>query len=316
MLIGIDLGGTKCEIVALHAKNGKEVYRKRIPTKSDDYKGLLKSMKKLVEECEEELGEKGTVGICHPGAICPHTKVLKNSGGIPIINGHPFDKDLSEIMKRPVRTMNDANCFALSEAVDGAGAGEDVVYGVIIGTGCGGGIVINEKPVNGAHAIAGEWGLNRYPCESVEEIEGRLTHEGMQEQGLVETFLAGPYFKRYFNEKYGKNDSTHDIVAAAERGEPEAAEALHQYETWLARGLATIINVLDPDVIVLGGGMSNIQSLYKNVPKIWAETTYVKTAPVHTKLVPARYGDTSGVRGAAWLWKDDIAQGLKFVEAA
>lgn len=315
MLIGIDLGGTKTEIIAIHSKNGKEVYRKRVPSPRDDYQASVKNIANLVKECDQTLSCEGSVGIGIPGTVCPTTKLVKNSNSA-WLNGKPLDLDLAHALNRPVRIMNDANCFALSEAIDGAGKGFDVVFGVIIGTGTGAGIVINQKPINGANSIAGEWGLNRMVLETPEELASRPAREACGRLGLVESYLSGPGLKAYFHKKYQRDLSTHDIMKAAEDGDADAEAALKYYEHNLAKALAFVINILDPNVIILGGGMGNLQRLYTNVPKIWNETDYISSDTVLTKLVPPRHGDSSGVRGAAWLWRDDLQNSVKFAQAA
>ncbi|HXZ51754.1 MAG TPA: ROK family protein [Burkholderiales bacterium] len=266
--IGIDLGGTKTEALALDT-TGREAFRRRVPTPRGDYEATLKTIAALVEEAGA-----GTVGVGIPGAVSHATGLVKNANSIWLI-GKPLKEDLERVLGRPVRLANDANCFALSEAVDGAGAGAEVVFGVILGTGVGGGIVVRGRLVEGANAIAGEWGHNPLPSPRAEDMPLRACYCGRE--GCIETYLCGP---------------------ALERDGGEAALAL--YCERLARALAGVINILDPDVIVLGGGVSNIARLYDEVPRLWGQ--HVFSDRVATRLVPPKHGDSSGVRGAAWLW--------------
>ncbi|EDN68883.1 ROK family protein [Beggiatoa sp. PS] len=245
---------------------------------------------------EQRLGAQGTVGIGTPGAISPATGLIKNSNSVCLI-GQPLDRDLSEALQRPIKLTNDANCFALSEAIDGAAAGAEVVFGVIIGTGTGGGIVINQQVLTGINGIAGEWGHNPLPWPQTEELPGPSCYCG--KQGCIETFLSGPGMALDFYTVTGQSKKTPEIVALAQAGDSAAKACLSRYCDRLARGLASIINVLDPNVIVLGGGMSNIEILYTEVPCLWKK--YVFSDRVDTVLKPAKYGDSSGVRGAAWL---------------
>ena len=327
MRIGIDLGGTKTEIICLDRGNGKELYRHRVPTPKDDYAGTVANMVNMVHEAEKTLGLEGTVGIGIPGTISRDTGRVKNANSV-WLNGQPLKVDLEKALGRPVRIMNDANCMAVSEATDGAAAGYKVVFGAIVGTGCGAGVAINGEALDGVNGIAGEWGHNplpypevwsgtadglaaaphawadkrgiQYAATSLENSEypGAPCYCGRS--GCIETWISGTGFKNDYNRVYSEELSTHDIIANANRGEPKAVATLERYISRLARSLAGIINVLDPDIIVLGGGMSNVNQLYTEVPKIWA--MYILSDVVHTKLVPARHGDSSGVRGAAWLW--------------
>jgi len=267
--IGIDLGGTKTEALALDA-SGREVFRKRVPSPRGDYAATLETIATLVAEAGE-----GTVGVGIPGAISHATGLVKNANSTWLI-GKPLKDDLERVLKRGVRLANDANCFALSEATDGAGAGAEVVFGVILGTGVGGGVVVRGRLVEGANAIAGEWGHNPLPLPRAEDMPLRPCYCGRE--GCIETYLSGP---------------------ALERDGGEAALAL--YCERLARALAGVINILDPHVIVLGGGVSNIARLYDEVPRLWER--YVFSDRVATRLVPPKHGDSSGVRGAAWLWE-------------
>ncbi|MEW5787638.1 MAG: ROK family protein [Pseudomonadota bacterium] len=295
MRLGIDLGGTKIEIVALD-DGGREVLRQRVDTPQGDYRGTLAAMAGLVREAEARLGRQGTVGVGMPGAESRVTGLIKNANSTCLI-GQPLRRDLEALLERPVRLANDANCFALSEAVDGAAAGAEVVFGVIIGTGCGGGVVVGGQVLAGANAIAGEWGHNPLPWPADEERPGPACYCG--KRGCLETWLSGPGLAGDFLAATGKKRSARDIALAADTA-TEAAMA--RYEDRLARGLAQVINLLDPDVIVLGGGLSNIGRLYANVPRLWGR--HVFSDHVATRLVPPLHGDSSGVRGAAWLWHE------------
>lgn len=294
--MGLDVGGTKIEAAILDTA-GKILRRRRIATPADDYAAAIEAMVELVRSLETEAGARCTVGFGIPGAISPATGLVKNAYNSPF-NEHPLDQDLEERLGRPVRVMNDANCFALSEAVDGNAAGARIVFGVIVGTGCGGGIVIEGRPLTGANAIAGEWGHNPLPWPEPDELPGRLCSCG--KHGCIETFLSGTGFAAHHNAAHGTALQAHEIADRALAGEPAAANSLARYENRLARALASIINVIDPDVIVLGGGMSNIERLYVDIPRLWER--WVFSDRVVTTLVPPRFGDSSGVRGAAWLW--------------
>jgi len=295
MRIGIDLGGTKIEGVAI-AADGRERLRRRTQTPRDDYDGTLTAVAHLVRDIEREAGAQATVGIGIPGAVSPATGVIKNANSTWLI-GRPLADDLARMLGRPIRLANDANCFALSEATDGAAAGADMVFGVILGTGTGAGIVVHGKVLTGVNAIAGEWGHNPLPAPKDDERPGPKCYCGRY--GCVETFLSGPGLAR----DYSPTDThtAEQIAALAAQGEPRARAALERYEERLARALATVVNILDPDVIVLGGGVSNIGRLYESVPRLW--TPHVFSDRVATRLVRAQHGDSSGVRGAAWLWK-------------
>ena len=296
MRIGIDLGGTKIEAIALD-DNGIELFRHRINTPQHDYPATLDAIFELVKELESQTQQTGSVGLGIPGAISPATSLVKNANSTWLI-GKPLDKDLEVKLGKPVRIANDANCFVMSEATDGAGKDADIVFGVIIGTGTGGGICINRQLVVGSNAIAGEWGHNPLPWPSATETPGPDCYCG--KQGCIETFLSGTGFARHFHQQNSKQLSAPEIVTLAEQGNEQAEQALQVYEDRMARALASVINIIDPHVIVLGGGMSNIQRLYDNVPKLWGN--YVFSDKVHTQLLPNMHGDSSGVRGAAWLW--------------
>ena len=293
MRIGIDVGGTKIEAIGL-ASDGTIRARRRIDAPRGDYDRTVKTLVDLVEAIELDTGERGSVGLGIPGTISPATGWIKNANST-WLNGQPLDRDLSRALNRPVRLANDANCFALSEATDGAAAGAGVVFGVILGTGCGGGVVVHGRLLTGANAVAGEWGHNGLPWPDESEWPGPPCYCGRQ--GCIETFLSG----RGMQAAYGDSSLTaREIAESAAKGDARAAAAIERYATRLAKGLASVINVLDPDVIVLGGGLSNIDALYERVPQLWRD--WVFSDRVDTRLVRARHGDSSGVRGAAWLW--------------
>ena len=294
--IGIDLGGTKIEAIALEG-DGTIRVRRRVPAPRGDYRATLTALRDLTQAVESEAGTTGPVGVGIPGTISPATGLIKNANSVWLI-GHPLDRDLAEATGRSVRLANDANCFALSEASDGAGAGHGVVFGVILGTGCGSGIVVDGRIVSGPNSIAGEWGHNPLPWPQAGELPGPKCYCG--KFGCQETYMAGTGLERDFREQTGRDMKGADIVAAAEAGDMQAEAALQRYEHRLARGLAAILNVLDPDIVVLGGGMSNQSRLYRNVPKLWGAFVFSDT--VVTPLVKNHHGDSSGVRGAAWLW--------------
>lgn len=300
MRIGIDLGGTKIEVIAL-ADDGVELYRQRVATPRDSYDGTVHAIVDLVVAAEHAVGGQGTVGIGIPGTISPSTGLIKNANST-WLNGRPFDVDLAAALKRPVRLANDANCFALSEAIDGAGADASVVFGVIIGTGTGGGVVINRKVLVGPNAVAGEWGHNPLPWPSPDELPGEPCYCGLR--GCIETFLSGGGLQRADAALRlgGAGRSAADIARQAASGETSASTALERYCHRMARALATIINIVDPDAIILGGGLSNIEHLYERVPQLWGQWVFSDT--VTTPLIRARHGDSSGVRGAAWLWNE------------
>ena len=291
--LGVDLGGTKIEIVAL-ADDNSELLRRRIPAPRGDYIATLAAVTGLVRDVEAGLGERGSVGIGIPGAESPATGLIKNANSTWLI-GHPLRKDLERDLKREVRLANDADCFALSEATDGAAAGANVVFGVILGTGVGGGIIVHGRALAGANAIAGEWGHNRLPGD---ESHWPACYCGRA--GCVETFLSGPGLQQDHERETGALATPEQIVERARTGDAECDATLRRYEKRLARALAEVINILDPDAIVLGGGLSNLDRLYANVPKLWGK--YVFSDRVETKLVKNLHGDASGVRGAAWLW--------------
>ncbi len=295
MRLGIDLGGTKIEIIAL-GDAGAELLRRRVPTPRSDYPATLQAIAGLVQSAETELGQRGSVGIGTPGAISRATGRLKNSNSVHL-NGQPILQDLQALLQRPVKISNDANCFALSEATDGAAAGAAVVFGVIIGTGVGAGIVVNGQVLTGPNGIAGEWGHNPLPWPEADELPGPECYCGRR--GCIETYLSGPGMTKLHQHEMGESLRPEEVVARAETGDPACERSLRAYENRLARSLAHVINLLDPDVIVLGGGMSNIGRLYSHVPALWER--WVFSDRVDTRLVQHRFGDSSGVRGAAWL---------------
>jgi fructokinase len=291
--IGVDLGGTKIEAVAL-AVDGSILWRERVPTPRQSADSIYDAIAGLVQRCEAALGITATVGIGSPGSLSPKSGLLRGSNTV-VLNGQPVRQALEARLDRDVRIANDANCFALSEAVDGAGKGATSVFGVILGTGVGGGVVLNGQVVNGLHAIAGEWGHNPLPWPGDDERPGLRCYCG--KPGCIETWLSGPGIAAHFQDG---TTAAVDIVTLAAAGDATANAYLQRVEDRLARALATIINVLDPEVIVLGGGVSNIERLYANVPPLLSK--YVFSEFVETRVVKNLHGDSSGVRGAAWLW--------------
>jgi predicted NBD/HSP70 family sugar kinase len=293
--LGIDLGGTKTEIIALGVDGG-ELLRRRVETPKENYSGILETVATLVRDAEAELRDRGSVGVGTPGSISRATGLLRGSNSV-CLNGKPIKADLETLLDREVRITNDANCFALSEATDGAAAGAEIVFGVILGTGVGGGIVVRGQVLTGPNAIAGEWGHNPLPWPKDDERPGYPCFAG--HSGCIETFLSGPGIERDHLRANGEALTSHDIGARAAIGDAACEATMRRYEERLARALAHVINILDPDVIVLGGGMSNVQRLYVNVPALWGP--WVFSDRVDTRLVRHKYGDSSGVRGAAWL---------------
>lgn len=327
VLLGIDYGGTKTEIIALDKENGKELYRKRILTVLNDYDKTLENFKALIDEAEVSLGCTGTVGVGIPGIVVPDTGCVKNSGVVKI-DGKPFQKDLEKILSREVIVKNDADCFVVSECIDGAGQGVKTVFGAIIGTGCGGALYVNGEIVNGINNITGEWCCNPLPRPRVyvpeipknnfdkfevgqeypyftededwNEYPGPICYCG--KRGCQELWISGTGFKQDYMRVTGDDISTHDIIANMKRREPKSVAAFERYVDRLARSLSYVINLIDPEIIVLGGGMSNVSELYTQVPEVLKQ--YVFSDVIHTKIVPPRHGDSSGVRGAAWLWNN------------
>jgi fructokinase len=296
--IGIDLGGTKTEIAAL-APDGTLVHRHRVPT-PPGYEASIRGMAGMVQEIEQKMAQshglrRASVGFGIPGVISPVTGLVKNANTIAL-NGHPFDKDIAALLAREVRVENDANCFALSEASDGAGAGQGVVFGVILGTGCGGGIVVDGKVIRGRNHVTGEWGHTPLPWPQPHELPGTMCWCG--HRNCLETLISGPGLAMDCDGPDARDG--HAVVERAKQGEAKAQAALDRHADRLARGLAVIVNILDPDVIVLGGGLSNLDHLYAQVPGLM--TPHVFSDFVHTPIVKNMHGDSSGVRGAAWLW--------------
>lgn len=293
--LGLDLGGTKTEVVVLDAQS-HQLYRHRVSTPAHSYSEILMMIAQLVESAETELAVSVSVGIGTPGAISPSSGLLRNSNTV-CMNGRPFLSDIETQLKREVRIQNDANCFALSEALHGAATGRAVVFGVIIGTGTGGGLVIDGRLMRGLHAIAGEWGHNSLPWHRPED-GAQPCYCG--NSACIETFLSGPGLARNYEVSFGKALSSEAIVAGSLQGDPSCIEMMHRYYDQMARALAHVINIVDPDAVVLGGGMSNIDSIYTQMPQRLAD--YVFSDYVATPILRAQHGDASGVFGAAMLW--------------
>ncbi len=300
MRIGVDLGGTKIEALLLSSE-GEELVRQRVDTPRGSYHQIVNAIVDLVLDVERQAGEPCSVGLGIPGVVSPATGLVKNANSTEL-NGNPLDKDLGERLQRTVRVENDANCFALSEAVDGAAADLDalnpIVFGVILGTGVGGGLVVGRHPVSGPDGVTGEWGHTQLPWRTSEETPGPKCWCG--HHACIETFLSGPALARDHEARTAQPLDGAQLSELAARGDASASETLARFEDRLARGLAGIINVLNPHAIVLGGGLSNIGRLYENVPQRWSE--YVFSDVVSTRLLRAKHGDSSGVRGAAWLF--------------
>lgn len=290
--LGIDLGGTKIELVALQGSTLR--WRERVPTPREDYASIVAAIAGLVGRAEDALGGQGSLGIGTPGSVSPKTGVMRNCN-TGVLNGRPLRVDLEAALARPVRLANDANCFALSEASDGAAQGADVIFGVILGTGVGGGVVVGGRVLPGANGVAGEWGHSPLPSLSASERDVPPCYCGRQ--GCIETFLSGPGVAAEYERLHGERTTA---AVLAQRDDPLATQTWSRYEDRLARALATVINLLDPDVIVLGGGVSNLARLYMGVPA--RLSAYVFSDVLRTRIVPAKHGDSSGVRGAAWLW--------------
>ena len=294
--LGIDLGGTKIEGIVLDI-DGIERCRERIPTPQGDYEATLDAVAGLVASLESEVDQACSVGIAMPGSVSRATGLMKNSNSV-CLNGQPLHRDLETKIGRPLHFANDADCFALSEATDGAGRDAAVVFGVIVGTGAGGGVVIDRCLLAGPNGIAGEWGHNPLPWPQTEELPGPACYCG--QHGCIETWLSGPGLARDHQQVNGGSMDARTIIQLAELGDAKACASMKRYADRMARALASVINVLDPDVIVLGGGISNCKRLYKAVTSRW--DAYVFSDRVDTRLVRAQHGDASGVRGAAWLW--------------
>jgi fructokinase len=299
MRLGIDLGGTKIEIIAL-GDGGKELIRRRVNTPKDSYDTVVAAMRDLVTGVESELGVRGTVGIAIPGTISPITGLVKNANTTRLI-GHPLDKYLGAALGREVRVANDANCFALSEATDGAAAGCDIVFGIIAGTGVGGGVCVGGRVLTGAHAIAGEWGHNPLPRPSVEEVQNApACYCGRS--GCIESWCSGPALSRQYKQSTGKDLTAIEIAAAAKAGDANAQVLVEDFLDRFARAISTLVNILDPDAIVIGGGLSNMGILYSELPARVEQYAFSPQGP--TAILKNRHGDSSGVRGAAWLWPE------------
>jgi fructokinase len=294
--IGVDLGGTKIEIIALD-DNGAPVLRRRVPTPVGDYSGTIRAIAELVRSAQSQIGVLASVGIATPGALSPQTGLLRNSNSV-VLNGKPLDRDIANALGQSVRLENDANCLAISEAIDGAGAGCRVLFGAILGTGVGGGIVVEGRILTGLNRIGGEWGHNPLPWTTESERPGHRCYCG--KSGCIETFLSGAGLAREYFSLSQKELRAEQIGAAEQSGEPDAVRSLAMYKDRLARSLAALINVLDPDVIVLGGGISNTETLYIGLPDLIAR--YAFSDGIRTRVVRAAHGDSSGVRGAARLW--------------
>lgn len=299
MRIGIDLGGTKTEVIAL-SDQGAQLFRHRLPTPGGDYRQTIETIASLVEMAEQATGQSGTVGIGIPGSISPYTGVVKNANST-WLNGQPFDKDLSQRLQREVRLANDANCLAVSEAVDGAAAGAQTVFAVIIGTGYGSGVALNGRAHIGGNGTAGEWGHNPLPWMDEDELRYRAEVPCYcGKQGCIETFISGTGFATDYRRLSGHSLKGSEIMQRVGERDPVAELALSRYEMRLAKSLAHVVNILDPDVIVLGGGMSNVDRLYQTVPNLLKP--WVFGGECETPILRAAHGDSSGVRGAAWLW--------------
>ena len=301
MRLGIDLGGTKIEIIALDKR--REVLRERVATPQTAYEDTIAAMRDLVRATESKLGRRGTVGVAIPGALSAVTGLVKNANSTRLI-GHPLDLDLGAALARPVRVANDANCFALSEASDGAAAGADIVFGIIVGTGCGGGVCVGGRVLTGAHAITGEWGHNPLPAPTAGEIAiSPKCHCGRT--NCIEAWISGTGLSADFARRAGRSISAHEIADLASKGDAVASAVMEDFYDRFARSVAGIVNILDPDAIVIGGGLSNIDTLYSELPPRVEALAF--TPEGRTRIVKNLHGDSSGVRGAAWLWSEDEA---------
>jgi fructokinase len=304
MRIGVDLGGSKIEIAAL-SESGAVLLRERVPTPGD-YAATLRAIAGLVAGVEKRLAKQGSVGLGIPGTISPVTGLVKNAN-TTWLNGKPLDKDVNEALRRTVRVANDANCFVLSEATDGAAAECDVVFGIIAGTGCGGGVCIGGRVLTGAHAIAGEWGHNPLPWPRPDELPGPECY--CSKRGCIETWCSGPALAADFQRRTSRVLDAASIAAAAQNEDAQARATIEDFLDRFARAIATVVNILDPDAIVIGGGLSNLNILYSELPK--RVLPYGFTLQSRVKVLKNKHGDASGVRGAAWLWREDeVAKGL------
>jgi len=305
MRIGIDLGGTKIEIVAL-GDDGDVVLRERTPTPKTEYDDTIRAMRDLVFAAKSRLPGHASVGVAIPGTISARTGLVKNANSTNLI-GHPLDRDLAAAIGQPVRVANDANCFALSEATDGAAAGADIVFGIIAGTGVGGGVCLGGRVLTGAHAIAGEWGHNPLPSPRPDELPGPVCYCG--KIGCIESWCSGPSLMAQFERRAGRKLSGTEIADAALAGDAGATAVMELFYDRFARAIAGLVNILDPDAIVFGGGLSRIDGLYSELPSRVERYAFTPESP--TRIVKNIHGDSSGVRGAAWLWhEDEIASGL------
>jgi fructokinase len=302
MRIGIDLGGTKIELLALDDR-GAELLRERTATPGSSYEDVLRTMRDFVVDVERRLGQHASVGAAIPGTLSPNTGLVKNANSTLLI-GHSLDRDLAAALGRPVRVANDANCFALSEARDGAAAGREIVFGIIAGTGVGGGVCIRGRVLTGAHSIAGEWGHNPLPSPGRDEIPGPRCYCG--KRGCVETWCSGPALMAQYEEQSGRRMMATEVAAAAGEGDETARAVMEMYLDRFARAIASVVNILDPDAIVIGGGLSKIDALYKELPRRVEQYAFSPEGP--TAIVRNKHGDSSGVRGAAWLWPPDEVQ--------
>ena len=305
MRIGVDLGGTKIEVIALGV-DGRQLLRRRAPTPQSGYDDTVRAIAALVLDAERELKARATVGLAIPGTLSPVTGLVKNANSTKLI-GQPLDVDVGRALGRKVRVANDANCFALSEASDGAAAGADIVFGIIAGTGVGGGVCIRGHAVTGAHAIAGEWGHNPLPSPSLAEVE-HAPQCYCGRRGCIESWVSGPALSRDFMHRTGRRLDASEIAQLAASQDAQAGEAMVVFYDRFARAIATLVNILDPDVIVMGGGLSNIEGLYRELPP--RVEAYAFTPQGETRIVRNKHGDSSGVRGAAWLWSEGDRSGL------
>lgn len=297
--IGVDLGGTKTEAIALDP-SGETLLRRRIRTPASDYAAIVEEIAALIRSIEAEIGQAGRVGVGVPGSISPASGCIRNANTL-VLNGRPLAQDLGRALGRETRIENDANCFTLSEATDGAGEGRAVVFGVILGTGVGGGLIVHGRLLRGANALAGEWGHNPLPRMRVDEYPGPTCYCGRD--GCIETYLCGGALAEDYGRRSGEKIAAEEVARRADDGDPPALGALDAYRDRLARALASVVNIVDPDVIVLGGGLSNIDRVYEGLERLVGK--YAFTDALATPIVKNLHGDSSGVRGAAWLWESD-----------